>query len=213
MIKHCLIVANGSIIDHDLIAKKVESADYVIAVDGGANHLQGLGLKANVYLGDFDSIDAKLLKKIEAENVELIKYPSRKDVTDSEIAIAYALKLKPAQISIIGVTGCRLDHTMSNLLLLKTVYDHKIPCKIIDDHNEIYYLEDEISFHGKQGQTVSIVPLSNEMTGVTTRGMDYPLLDETLNFGSTRSISNIVSEEESGFEITSGFGLVLLSRD
>jgi len=212
-IKHCLIVASGNIKDYEYVRNQVGDVDYVVSADGGANHLKGLCIEASIFMGDFDSIDPVLLKQIEENNVELVKYPSRKDVTDSEIAVDYCIGLKPDKITIVGVTGQRLDHTFANMLLLKKLYESGIPSKIVDDNNEIYYFEECITLEKSKGETISILPLSERVTGVYTEGLEYPLVDETLYFGSTRSISNVFDKSRCTIRIESGCALVLVSKD
>ena len=41
-----------------------------------------------------------------------------KDLTDTELAFDIAIKQRPEQIVMFGVTGSRLDHTLANIHLL-----------------------------------------------------------------------------------------------
>jgi len=164
-------------------------------------------------MGDFDSIEPALLEKIKADKGRMVQYPVRKDVTDSEIAIQHCIQLKPMKITLIGCTGTRLDHTMGNLFLLKMISEAGIVGRILNETNEIMFLDSSIEMTGEIGEIISIVPLSETMSSVSTSGLDYPLNNEQLNFGSTRSISNALSEKKCKVTVGSGYGLVFKSRD
>ena len=57
---------------------------------------------------------------------------------------------------------------------------------------------------GQPGDTVSFIPISGDVSGVTTRGLAYPLLGETLFLGSSRSVSNTLLETEATIELEQG---------
>ena len=84
-----------------------------------------------------------------------------------------------------------------------------VPDVLIDDNNEIYLLKDKLSLNGKKGQTLSIIPIKNNAVGITTDGLEYPLNDETLYFGSSRGISNIMLADKCNITIKSGMALVI----
>ncbi|GAE86853.1 thiamine diphosphokinase [Acetivibrio straminisolvens] len=115
---YALIVCNGSIIDYSYHKKFFEEADFIVCADGGALHLQRLGIKPDVLLGDFDSIEDKHLEYYKEQNVEIFKFPSEKDMTDTELAVDTVIDKGYKDIVIIGGTGTRLDHTLSNIFCL-----------------------------------------------------------------------------------------------
>ena len=61
-----------------------------------------------------------------------------------------------------------------------------------------------LTLQASVGDTVSILPLSNVVTGITYTGMRYPLEDATLHLGSTRGISNEVSAVPATVTIATG---------
>ena len=73
--RHCVVVVRGHDYKKDLKALKPyikEYAPVIIAVDGGADALLEVGLKADIIIGDFDSVTAKAL-----EGPELIHHVHR----------------------------------------------------------------------------------------------------------------------------------------
>ena len=61
---------------------------------------------------------------------------------------------------------------------------------------------------GNIGDEISIIPVSEKLEGVTTDGLYYRLINDTLSFGSTRGISNVMNKETVKITITKGVALV-----
>ena len=201
----CLIIGNGRV-TKDLMGK-IPRNSYVICADGGAKYLDMLGVSADIIVGDMDSFDGEISTK------ETIKYPVRKDFTDSEIAVDIAIEKGFKNIVMVGFTGTRLDHTLTNLFLLKRITENSATGVIIDSNNEIYYAKKYNEISGKIGDIVSIIPVGTDMSGITTDGLDYPLFNETLEFGKGRGVSNVMIKEKCSIKIEKGQGLIIKSKD
>lgn len=194
-----VIIGNGNIRDYEYIKGKIRGTDFIICADGGYNHALKMGITPDVLLGDFDSASG-----FEAM-ADRIEYPRRKDFTDGELAVMYAVGHGYDSVALIAMTGDRLDHTMADILLLDK-------CKngvVIDDNNEIYLLRDRLEIEGKKGQTLSIIPINGNAQGITTSGLEYPLCDETLYFASSRGISNVMLDSKCEITIKNGMALVI----
>ena len=90
--------------------------DLVIAADGGYDHLIELGLRADIALGDFDSVTSH---EIWDDNIcEKFTYPPEKDDTDMLLAIRLGLSKGYHSFAIYGGLGGRLDHTIANIQAL-----------------------------------------------------------------------------------------------
>jgi thiamine pyrophosphokinase len=59
------------------------------------------------------------------------------------------------------------------------------------------------------GSTVSAIPLSPLVTGITYTGLEYPLQDATLALGSTRGVSNVMAATPATLTIREGVLLVV----
>lgn len=202
-----VIIGNGAITNYDIIRKRLRNDDYIICADGGYNHTKELGVKPSVVIGDMDSIGDN------DYDGEIINLPIRKDFTDSEVCVKYILLKHFDEVMMLGFTGKRQDHAISNLLLLKQFADAETKAYIVDENNEIYCTNSENTIYGKKGDIVSIIPITGNLCGVTTKGLDYPLNDETLIFGESRGVSNIMTSDKCTISIKSGFGLIIKARD
>lgn len=197
-----VIIGSGSIKDYEYIKSKIRSDDYIICADGGYDHALKLGVTPDILIGDFDSV------KELPDETEKIKYPVRKDFTDGELAVRYAVEHGYDDVLLIGMTGDRADHTITDILLLSQC---KNGC-VLDDNNEIYMLKGNIKIAGKAGDTISIVPVGGDLEGITTENLEYPLSNETLYFGESRGVSNVMCGESCSITARKGIGLIIKVR-
>lgn len=215
--KRAIVFINGNLSNLSQAKKIIKKEDYLIAVDGGVKHFLKMGLIPNVIIGDFDSTPRSIQKKLTQICKEqkilfptIIKYPRKKDKTDSELAIDYCLGKKFQEINICGILGDRIDHLMANIfLLIKTQAENKsIKIRFIEGNNEIYILDKQIIINGKIGDEVSIIPVSDKLEGVATEGLYYRLINDALFFGSTRGISNVMNKNSAKITAVRGTALI-----
>ncbi len=209
-----VIFANGQV--HNLHAawNYCQPADLIIAADGGWHHLQTLQIKADVVIGDFDSITPQELKSIQAQGIKTIQHPQRKNETDLELALSYAVENGSSQIILIGGLGARWDQTIANVLLITHKKFQSIPISLIDSNQIIFTISaparTTAQIEGRAGDTVSLIPLLGDVHGISTHGLEYPLKNETLFYGSTRGISNVLLQSPATVTIQSGVLMIVI---
>ncbi len=208
-----LIVGSGSVESSELLQQTASLAQLLICADGGARHFKKADITPHVVLGDFDSIDAKLLQAYEKEGVELKKYDTRKDFTDMELALDYAAEHGATRIFMMGAMGTRIDHSLSNLQLLHKLLDKGIRGIILNENNRVYLIRDKIKISRMDGYKVSLLPATPVVEGVTTDGLTWPLFSFTMNVGTGLGISNEFTEDTATIRISSGRLYVILSKD
>lgn len=214
------VIISGGRIGHDFALSflRAKSFAHIIAVDNGLRFCFDNGITPTNIVGDFDTADPELVRHYrEQTDIEIRTYNPVKDSTDTQIAIELALELGSSAITILGGTGTRLDHVLGNIHSLMLAKESSVPCVILDEHNRIRLIaEDTILRREEQyGTYVSLLPLTTEVTGLTLRGMKYPLTDYTLC--STRSaglgVSNEIVEDEAQIRMESGVIILIESRD
>ena len=211
MDKKIIIISAGRLGDRTFFRKKIAEIGncLIVCCDGGACHLRQSGIDPDVIIGDMDSIDLAQLAVYVDQEIKIIKYPANKDFTDTELALDYALSLKPAAVYIWGALGGRIDHTLANVFLLHRGQEKGTGIYLVDEYCEAFVLDNETAFNDAVGQTVSMIALSPKVEGITLGGFLYPLKEETLIMGASRGISNIVSETCAGIQVRSGKLLVI----
>ena len=201
---HWVLLANGPLELSPKVRAMVSSADRLIGVDGGSRHLESLGVLPHLAVGDMDSIRGELLEQYRRVGVEMHLHPPKKDATDLELALELALERGASRIPILGATGGRLDHTLGNLFLLARCLPAGIPACIMDQEQCVHLTDQALTLNGAVGDTLSLLPATPEASGVSLTGLEYPLQDATLTFGTSWGMSNVFVETQATVTLRSG---------
>jgi thiamine pyrophosphokinase len=183
---------------------------FVVAADDGATTALAFGLVPNVVIGDLDSLAPATRHQLEQADVPIELYPRDKDATDGQLAVERALRARPSDLVLLGfLGGPRLDQALANVLLLTRIGLRAI---LLDELNECTLLGpgEAHAWRPDPHEVVSLLPLGNVVTGITTRGLRWPLNQEPLALGDTRGLSNEPVAAEAA--VTIGDGLLLLTR-
>jgi thiamine pyrophosphokinase len=197
--------------------KPTDSDDrLVIAADGGLLKAKAAGVKPDVVVGDFDSVPAGAVDAAEADGVEVIRYPTSKDESDTELAVREAIRRGAGQVDIAGALGGqRIDHTLANLLLLASpdlgasvaIVDGPVTVRVIGRRGA-----ERLELDGRAGDLVSLLPLTEVATAVTTEGLVYPLRAAMLRQGPTLGLSNEMTGERAWVSLDRGRLAVIHTR-
>lgn len=205
-----VLFVNGIIDDPARLRSLIRADDYLVAADGGARHCLAAGHTPHVVVGDLDSLEPEVVARLEAQGVAIERHPPSKDKTDLELAVERAIRDGADDILLVGALGGRLDQSLANVLILA---QKRWPARLrVVEANEIAQVirdGDCLTLEATPGSTVSLLPLSAQVTGVTYRGLLYPLEDATLELGSTRAISNEVAQTPATVHIGTGIALVV----
>ncbi len=207
-----LVVSSGLIENINLLKDYCKEVDYILAVDGGTNYLIKANIKPDAVIGDLDSIDIENIEKIKAYDIPIMKFPVKKNATDSELAIDFLYEKGYKNIIQIGSLGSRIDHSIANVYLLDYMKEKGIEGYLINEQN-IIYLVDGIKRVKKQKKYISVIPITDDGIIVSLEGFEYPLDHKFIKRGSTLGVSNEIKGEEATIRIHSGKALVILSED
>ncbi|MFL7867711.1 MAG: thiamine diphosphokinase [Anaerolineales bacterium] len=207
-----VIFANGQLPDLEAARALLRANDYIVAADGGANHLMEMGILPEIVIGDLDSVDEDTLFELTNAEVKIEQYPEDKDETDIELALRYAVDLRPSAILIVGALGGRLDQTLTNLSLLTDPTLPGIDIRLDDGVEQVFFCRKQADIHGRSGDIVSLIPWHATVEGVTTEGLQWPLYSETLYPDKSRGVSNVMLTDEASIHIRSGLLLIVRRR-
>lgn len=207
-----LIIGNGQEIDKGTIESI--SYDYVICADGGLEKAKKYGIRPDIIIGDFDSVNSTLLKEYQ-DKIPIEKFPADKDYTDMELALEFAISKGYKDIVLTGASGSRLDHTMANVMLMERYYKEGIHITIIDNNNELQIITDhaDLTIDYKEGYFVSIIPLTESIEGLNLEGFKYNLNNVSVQRGSTLCISNQIAVSKGRITLRKGNAIVFISKD
>lgn len=211
---HALVCVNGDCSEEALQSATLYPYSVVIAVDGGLRHALRLNRDPDWLIGDLDSVDPEMVDVLAAGHTKVIRHPVEKDATDLELALLHAAALGVNSISLVGLTGGRLDHALANVFLLGR-YDWPFSVEFFCADGYGYLITEGRSFNRELpvDATLSLLPLTDDVTGVTTSGLSYPLNKAAIGFGATLGISNVVKEPAVGVAVSSGKLLLMTDLD
>lgn len=165
-------------------------ADTVIAADSGLASAATLGVKVDLVVGDLDSVDRDDLARAETLGTRVDRHPEDKDRTDLAIALDTVLQDGPAQVTVVGGHGGRLDHLLANVALLAAPRYAQLRIRALLGTALVHVVRDEVRLEGQPHELVSLLAFHGEAHGVTTDGLRFPLEGATLHPGSSRGVSN-----------------------
>lgn len=183
--------------------------DLVIAADGGFDYLNSLGLRADVVLGDFDSVLSWELPP------DSIRYPKEKDDTDMMLAAKLGLEKGYTEFVIYGGLGGRLDHTIANIQVLVYLSRHGAAGTLYCDTFAIRAVCDgTISFAKNDtanvtGNICSVFSLSDVSVNVSIQGLKYEITDTDLTNSFPLGISNEFTGKKAFINVKKGTIAVL----
>jgi thiamine pyrophosphokinase len=201
-----VIIANGSLSHPKIDLARILPDDWLIAANGGAQHCMALGLTPTVLIGDFDSLEPEQLETLERDEVTVVTHPAHKDKTDLELALIYSMESGSDEILILAGMGDRWDQSLANLILPATPELKDVRITLVDGPQEatILHSGETLKLSGQPGDTVSLIPLGGSALGVTSHGLEYQLENDTLHFGATRGISNVLQGNQATLYLKQG---------
>lgn len=216
-VDHNILIITGGKVDEGLLSELVKKEQYkmIIAADHGLMAADRLNISLDYIVGDFDSVSETVLQKYRDISTPIKTFPKEKDKTDTQIALELALMNSPSSIDIVGATGTRLDHVLANIHLLLLPLQLGVNACLLDGNNRIYLRDKDFIIDKDQqyGAFVSLLPLTEKVSGLTLKGFKYPLNHITYTAGSSLGISNEIVEDTAKIELSGGILIVIESKD
>ena len=200
-----LIVANGELTAWERIPSDRLSSELIIAVDGGWQHCQTLGITPDAVIGDFDSLPDRITKHLQGSATRLIQHPPKKAEIDLELALIYALEQGAIEMTILAGLGGRFDMSMANISLMLHPRLRDVSIEFWHLGQRIWRIQppgDEII--GEAGDTLSLLPLGGDVCGIRTTNLAYPLENENLQLGRARGVSNVLTADTATVTLENG---------
>lgn len=179
----------------------------VICADGGLRSAQAAGLHPQILVGDGDS------GGLPRADMRYVPLRPDKDFSDAHAAVRLALEEGADRLILLGCSGARADHYLANLFLLETVARQGASAILVDPQNEIsFFSGGRITVKNDPPyRYFGLLPIDEELAGVTLTGVKYPLSGAAVRRGDTLSISNEPISREFSVEVASGRSFLVRS--
>ncbi len=180
-------------------------ADFVIAADGGLRHVEKIGMRPDLVIGDFDSLGYVP----QCDN--LVRLPIEKDMTDLAAAVDIGRARGYRRFVLLGGTGGRPDHTYANYQLLYDLAAHGEEGYLVgaDFSATVIKSGTSLTFDQEFCGTLSVFAVGGKATGVTERGTKYTLEGATLTPENPLGVSNAFIGQKASVSVNEGALLVM----
>jgi len=165
----------------------------IIGVDSGAMHLFNRSITPTTVLGDLDSIESSLLKKIKTMDIDLINYETDKDKTDFELSLNNIDNPNEKNIYLIGGEGGEIDHLFSIFSLIINYEFAENLTWFYKDKTIIF--KTNVSIKMELGSNFSIIPIT-QLESLTIIGAKWDVNKIDVKPGSTKTLRNISISDE-----------------
>lgn len=189
---------------------QITTSTMVICADAGYNIAECWGLKPHLLIGDFDSLGVEKAEQLLLTAIPVLRFPVEKDHTDIELAIRHALGLGIRDITLTGVWGGSVGHSLGNIEVLYALGMIEVDAQILTGNGHVYLVNGNLQLKVAMDSIVSLLPLSDVVIGVNTQGLYYPLTNVDIHKGSTLTISNKVACEDINISHEDGILLVVV---
>ena len=203
--KTCYVVGAGENYELDF---QPTAEDFVIAADVGLCYLDKQGIRADLVIGDFDTL------KCIPQHTNTIVLSAEKDDTDTLAAVREGIKAGYTSFHIYCGTGGRIDHTMANLQVLAYLSANNMRGFLFDDGTVITAItNDRLCFEKIPCGYVSVLSWSTTAEGVTLSGLKYELNNAVLTNTFPIGVSNEFIDRESSISVNDGTLFIVFPRE
>ncbi len=209
MKKALLVLGGKKDSSQEFYVSKINKADYLVAVDSGANLLYELKILPDLLIGDMDSIEKNVLIWCNENSVETKVFDQKKDETDTELALNEIHKKGFREVQLLNALGDRPDHFLTTILLMYS-YSKKMNIRIHSDKLISGVVSGSKELKAEPGELWSILPVGEKVPTVSLKGFEYEIKNKTMPFNKPYGTSNVARNNE--VIIDTGKGAVIFFR-
>ncbi|WP_296898112.1 thiamine diphosphokinase [uncultured Megamonas sp.] len=206
-----ILVSGGNAPDAQWLKSISEGKD-VFCADHGIDICKQANIKPVQLIGDGDSASSEAWQWAVDNNVTITKVPTKKDVTDTQLALQIIDDKYPASTVILtGAWGGRFDHAFSSIFSFNGMLKSNFYGCIADDKEILFFLhnEEHLTLNLKQHpKAISLLPLCGTSSGVSIDGVYWPLDQVMLNNNLPYAVSNEIDSKENTIWISQKQGIL-----
>ena len=212
------VIISGGMLDEGFAEKVLEANPeaYIIAVAKGLAYLYNHKIEPQYIVGDFDSIDPKVIDYYRKEtNIPIREYNPVKDATDTEIALRLGITLGSKEMILLGATGGRIDHLWANVQTLSVACDAGVNACILDEKNKIWVTNKSCVLKKSEayGPYLSVFSLEGEIYDFSLEGTKWPLNHHDLMPCDSLTVSNQFVDDEVKISFVNGRIVIMETKD
>lgn len=209
-----ILVLNGQgFWGRGFLAALEDDPGFVIAVDAGIGHLEGIDVPPVIHIGDMDS--SKPDSKVPV--MDTIIFPSDKDRSDFFLALDLVYKKNVNDVLVFAASGGRSDHFISNYGTAVDFASRGMNITFSGEDEDIFFLPciapDGYEFGFPKGSTVSVFAGTDECREVTLEGFKYGLKNKVLSRNIPLGLSNLTVKDKQIINFENGVIVVIFNKN
>lgn len=208
MAKRALLILGSSDLEKDRILEYLDQDTIIIGVDSGCDLLYEYSIKPDYIIGDFDSIDSKVLEYYQKLKIDIKLLNKNKNLTDGEAAVLLAKELGCDEIYL-GSTlkSEETDQLIGNMLLLT-----KYKGLLLFNNKEIISLLDKGSckLTKGEGKVFSIIPLEECWLMISGSAYDGEF---QVSLGDTKTMRNQIVAQNVLINLKEGRSIIIQRKE
>lgn len=209
--KKAIVLLNGEESVPTSLRSTINPQDYIVCADGGAQIALRLKIRPSIIVGDFDSLSHKSIQYFKQQNVPFLRFSKEKNETDAEIALRHIVKQKIRDVFVYGFLGKRTDHFLATLHLPLSPVFSSLDVVYVSRSQLFFYIRKRRVITAAPRSLISLLPMSSSVSGITTRGLKYPLSNESLIYGLSRGVSNVFTHKKAIIAVRHGIVLAIVT--
>ena len=111
-----------------------------------------------------------------------------------------------------NTVGERFDQRLANMSLLCKGLSLGVNVWVKDGNNRITLIDKKLVLKGEKGRTVSFIPFSETVKGITAEGFHYPITNGELSWGDTLGVSNVCVNHQASVTVSEGWLAVVIAE-
>lgn len=203
MNKKCILIGAGDFYESNLL---IGEEDCVIAVDGGYSYAKKLGIRVDLFVGDFDSYPEEKM------HLPILKSMPEKDDTDMLLALYKGIEMGFEQFVLYGAMGGRVEHTLANIQCLKYLCEHKKHGVMISQKQRIEVINRSKQYPSSLKGYISVFSLTDRAV-VSLKNLKYELAFHPLTSSYPLGVDNEFIGKESTVEVHEGVVCIIISEE
>ncbi len=185
-----------------------ENGDLVIAADAGFENLKKFNITPDVLIGDFDSLSFL------PEVAEILRFPVKKDDTDTMLAVKHGFEKGYKTFVIYGGAGDNMAHFLANLQTLNYIATNGgIGFLKGEDFSCLCFASKKAVFDEKLSGNISVFATSKECQNVTIKGLLYKTENALLTPDFPLGVSNSFVGKKAEISVQSGVLTILFTGE
>ena len=206
--KRVLVITGGSVLR---AMPDLGVFDLVVAADSGVDSAFALGLAPHVVIGDLDSVSEPSLRRVSESGVDVVVSPTDKDLTDTELALRHAVEMGCASVLVLSPGGGRLDHAHGVLTSITNPAFAHVAIEAVIDTAHVTVVHGSASTHvpRRGSHLLALHAMNGVADGITTSGLRWNLLRESLHPWASRGVSNEMLADTAAITVDRGSLIVV----